>query len=81
MLVSRCGEGQIPGSGETGPKPVFCAMPAHPDHIPAAAGTARTGSGQDRTVLPGRTAAGDRSAAAGPGRDRTTQARVRDAAA
>jgi hypothetical protein len=38
-------------SGETSPNPVFCAMPTHPDHTSAAAGAARTSSGQDRTVL------------------------------
>ena len=53
--------------GETSPNPVFCAMPTHPDHTSAAAGAARTSSGQDRTVLaPERTAA-DRSSATGPG--------------
>ena len=56
----------MPGSGETSPNPVFCAMPTHPDHTSAAAGAARTSSGQDRTVRPGRAVAGDRSAAAGP---------------
>jgi hypothetical protein len=66
MDVSRCSDGQMPGSGETSPNPVFCAMPTQPDHTSAAAGAARTSSGQDRTVLPGRTVAGDRSAAAGP---------------
>ena len=50
-MVSRCSEGQIPGSGETSPNPVLCAMPVHPDHTSAAAGAARTSSGQDRTVL------------------------------
>ena len=50
MAVSRCSEGQMPGSGETRPNPVFCAMPTHPDHTSAAAGAARTSSGQDRTV-------------------------------
>jgi hypothetical protein len=49
MLASS--EGQIPGIGEISPNPVFCAMPTHPDHISAAAGAARTSSGQDRTVL------------------------------
>jgi hypothetical protein len=63
MAVSRCRDGQIPGSGETSPNPVFCAMPTEPDHTSAAAGAARTSSGQDRMVRPGRTAAGDRSAA------------------
>ena len=70
----------MPGSGETRPNPVFCAMPTHPDHTSAAAGAARTSSGQDRTVRPGRAVArgpvrGGRSG--GPRRDRTTQARVR----
>ena len=51
-MVSRCSEGQIPGSGETSPNPVFCAMPTQPDHTSAAAGAARTSSGQDRTVRP-----------------------------
>src|ERR1017187_9978273 len=51
MAVSRCSEGQMPGSGETRPNPVFCAMPTHPDHTSAAAGAARTSSGQDRMVL------------------------------
>jgi hypothetical protein len=58
--------GPDPGRGETSPNPVFCAMPTQPDQTSAAAGAARTSSGQDRTVLPGRTAAGDRSATAGP---------------
>src|SRR3989442_15719477 len=66
MLVSGCRAGKIPGSGETSPTPVFCARPAQPDHTSAAAGAARTSSGQDRTVLAGRAIAGDRSAAAGP---------------
>src|ERR1051326_3387149 len=50
-LVSRCSDGQIPGSGETMPKPVSFAMPTHPDQTSAAAGTARTSSGQDRTAV------------------------------
>jgi hypothetical protein len=62
MAVFRCSEGQMPGSGETRPNPVFCAMPTHPDHTSAAAGAARTSSGQDRTARPGRIVAGDRSA-------------------
>ena len=62
-MVSRCSEGQIPGSGETSPNPVFCAMPTQPDHTSAAAGAARTSSGQDRTVLPPEGTAADRSAA------------------
>src|SRR5579863_7558450 len=74
MDVSRCSDGRMPGSGETSPNPVFCAMPTQPDHTSAAAGAARTSSGQDRTVLAcrGMTAdrsaatAWDRSAAAGP---------------
>jgi hypothetical protein len=37
----------------------------HPDHTSAAAGAAKTSSGDDRTVRPGQ-AAGDRSASAGP---------------
>ena len=40
-------------------------MPTQPDHTSAAAGAARTSTGQDRTIRPGRTAAGDRPAAAG----------------
>jgi hypothetical protein len=63
MLVSRCSEGQIPGSRETSLNPVFCAMPTHPVHTSAAAGAARTSSGQDRTVRPDRAPAGDRSPA------------------
>ena len=55
----------MPGSGETSPNPVFCAMPTHPDHTSAAAGAARTSSGQDRTARPDPTVAGDPSAAAG----------------
>jgi hypothetical protein len=53
----------MPGSGETSPNPVFCAMPTQPDHTSAAAGKASRSSGQDRTVLawsrivPGRSAA------------------------
>ena len=84
-MVSRCSEGQMPGSGETSPNPVFCAMPTHPDHTSAAAGAARTSSGQDRTV-PARTGtAEDRSVgptvpgtapiaaqATGPGTPRTS---------
>jgi len=62
MAVSRCSEGQMPGSGETRPNPVFCAIPTQPDHTSAAAGAARTSSGQDRRA---RAPAGDRSAAAG----------------
>ena len=76
--MSRCSEGQIPGSGETSPNPVFCAMPTHPDHTSAAAGAARTSSGQDRTARPDHRqgpVCGGRSG--GPRRDRTTQARVR----
>ena len=65
--MSRCRAGQIPGSGETSPNPVFCAMPTQPDHTSAAAGAARTSNGQDRTVLPAGVTAGDRSTAtAGP---------------
>src|SRR5712671_6445223 len=66
MDVSRCRDGRMPGSGETSPNPVFCAMPTQPDHTSAAAGAARTSSGQDRTVLPEEDIAGDRSATAGP---------------
>ena len=53
----------MPGSGEASPNPVLCAMPTHPDHTSAAAGAARTSSGQDRTDRTGRVLAGDRSAA------------------
>jgi hypothetical protein len=42
----------MPGSSGTSPKPVFWAMPTHPDHTSAAAGRARSSSGQDRMVLP-----------------------------
>jgi hypothetical protein len=66
MAVSRWSEGQMPGSGETSPKPVFCAIPTQPDHTSAPAGTARTSSGQDRMVRSARVPAPDRSAAAGP---------------
>ena len=66
MDVSRCSDGQMPGSGETSPNPVFCAMPTHPDHTSAAAGAARTSSGQDRTVLVPEETAVDRSPPAGP---------------
>src|SRR5580700_11464637 len=66
MDVSRCSDGQMPGSGETSPNPVFCAMPAQPDHTSAAAGAARTSSGQDRTVLVPEETAADRSPPAGP---------------
>src|SRR6266702_3008260 len=51
MEVSRCRDGRMPGSGEISPNPVFCAMPTQPDHTSAAAGAARTSSGQDRTGL------------------------------
>src|SRR5215472_13493248 len=66
MVVSKRREGHRPGSGETSPNPVFCATPTQPDQTSAAAGAARTSSGQDRTARSGRAAAGDRSAAAGP---------------
>src|SRR5207244_3742956 len=66
MDVSRCRDGRMPGSGETSPNPVFCAMPTHPDHTSAAAGAARTSSGQDRTVLVPEETAVDRSPPAGP---------------
>src|SRR6266481_5142536 len=66
MDVSRCSDGRMPGSGETSPNPVFCAMPTQPVHTSAAAGTARTSSGQDRTVLVREQTAADRSSAAGP---------------
>src|ERR1700689_4163907 len=65
MDVSRCSDGRMPGSGETSPNPVFCAMPTHPDHTSAAAGAARTSSGQDRTVLVPEETAADRSPPAG----------------
>src|SRR5260221_13855348 len=68
MAVSTWREGQMPGSGETSPNPVFLAMPTQPDHTSAAAGAARTRSGQDRTVPPGRDVAGDRPAAGPPDR-------------
>ena len=51
----------MPGSGETSPNPIFCAMPTQPDHTSAAAGAARTSSGQDRTVLVPEETAVDRS--------------------
>src|SRR5438552_8217036 len=66
MDVSRCSDGKMPGSGETSPNPVFCAMPAQPDHTSAAAGAARTSSGQDRTVLVTEETAADRSSPGGP---------------
>src|SRR5712672_3077577 len=66
MDVSRCKDGRMPGSGETSPNPVFCAMPTQPDHTSAAAGAARTSSGQDRTVLVPEQTAADRSVPAGP---------------
>src|SRR5690349_22777991 len=66
MAVSRCNEGQMPGSGEIRPNPVFCAMPTQPDHTSAAAGAARTSSGQDRTVLVPEETVVDRSPLAGP---------------
>ena len=61
MDVSRCSDGQMPGSGETRPNPVLCAMPTQPDHTSAAAGAARTSSGQDRTALVPEETAADRS--------------------
>jgi len=45
---------------------VFCAMPTQPDHTSAAAGAARTSSGQDRTVLAPEETAADRCRPAGP---------------
>src|SRR6267378_1815253 len=63
MDVSRYRDGRMPGSGETRPNPVFCAMPTQPDHTSAAAGAARTSSGQDRTVLAWSRTAPDRPAA------------------
>jgi hypothetical protein len=56
MAVSRWSDGQMPGSGEINPNPVYWAMPTQSDHTSAAAGAARTNSGQDRTVRPGRAA-------------------------
>src|SRR5271157_529810 len=47
MDVSRRSDGQIPGSGETSPNPVFCAMPTQPENTSTVAGAARTSSGQD----------------------------------
>ena len=75
--MSRCSEGQMPGSGETSPNPVFCAILTHPENTSAAAGAARTSKGQDRMARPGRAAARDRSCggrSGSPRRDRTTQA-------
>src|SRR5260370_34730780 len=66
MDVYRCSDGRMPGSGETSPNPVFCAMPTQPDHTSAAAGAARTSSGQDRAVLVPEETAADRSPPAGP---------------
>src|SRR5690348_5341699 len=66
MEVSRCSDGQIPGSGETMPNPVSRAMPTHPDQTSAAAGTARTSSGQDRTADRELVTAADQSSAAPP---------------
>src|ERR1700730_19117319 len=66
MDVSRCRDGRMPGSGETSPNPVFCAMPPQPVHTSAAAGAARTSSGQDRTVLVAEETAADRYRPAGP---------------
>src|SRR6516225_2965330 len=66
MVVSRWNEDRMPGSGETSPNPVFCAMPTHPVHTSAAAGAARTSSGQDRTVLVPEETAADWSLPAGP---------------
>jgi hypothetical protein len=51
MAVSRRRAGQMPGSGRTRPKPVFCAMPTQPDHTSAAAG--RPGPAAARTARPG----------------------------
>ena len=65
--VSSCSDGQIPGSGATMPKPVSRAMPTQPDHTSAAAGTARTSSGQDRTAVREHVTAADRSWSAAPG--------------
>src|SRR6266702_5178296 len=64
--VSRCSEGRMPGSGETSPNPVFCAIPTQPDHTSAAAGAARTSNGQDRTALMPEETAADPSPPAGP---------------
>jgi hypothetical protein len=69
----------MPGSGETRPKPVFCAMPNHPENTSAAAGTARTSNGQDRTDRAGRTPR-DRSAAGPAVRAGTGPARPGSAA-
>src|SRR2546429_9122273 len=63
MDVSRCSDGQMPGSGETSPNPV---LPTQPDHTSAAAGAARTSSGQDRTALVPEEITADRSPPAGP---------------
>jgi len=71
----------MPGSGETRPKPVFCAMTAHPDHL----GRGRGGQDQQRPG-PHSPARPDRrrgpvpaSRSGGPRRDRTTQTVVRNA--
>jgi hypothetical protein len=32
IAVSRCSQGQMPGSGETRTNPVFAAIPTHPDY-------------------------------------------------
>jgi len=64
----------MPGSGQARQNLVCCAVPT-----PLGPHLGRGRGGQDR---PGRAAAGDRSAVAGPKgprRDRTTQARVRGA--
>src|SRR5690242_1626712 len=66
MAVSRCKDGQIPGSGATIPNPVRCAIPTHPENTSAAAGTAKTSNGQDRTALVPEETAADRSPLAGP---------------
>ena len=50
--MSRCSEGQMPGSGETRPNPVFCAMPTHPDHTPPRPG--RPGPAAAKTRWSGR---------------------------
>ena len=82
MAVSRCSEGQMPGSGETSPKPGLLrdAYPAGP-HL----GRRRGGQDQQRPGPDGPARPGGRRGpvrggrSGGPRRDRTTQARVRGA--
>jgi hypothetical protein len=57
--MSRCSEGQMSGSGQTRPNPVFCAMPTYPDHTPFPPPGQLPAEAGPQVVIP---SAGDRAA-------------------